>query len=215
MASNCLLTARINTASVPESIPVRKRSWLIRKAVAIALLFLVTVTMKERKWVYTCNILRLIRTCNKVQKFSIRRTRLRHIEFGKHIISIQVHVHVVYVLLLFKYNLLVHLIYISIYSFIFGVCQRESPNQAWWVTTNIHIIKALTRVLLNDAAHCLQFGSNPQLLDLEPLNHWISALLYIYESNHDLLYANNKGIDQSAHPPSLISAFVIRCLDIL
>ena len=28
-----------------------------------------------------------------------------------------------------------------------------------------------------------------------------------------LPYANNKGADQPAHPRSLISAFVIRCLD--
>ena len=26
-------------------------------------------------------------------------------------------------------------------------------------------------------------------------------------------YANNKDADQPAHPPSLISAFVVRCLD--
>ena len=26
-------------------------------------------------------------------------------------------------------------------------------------------------------------------------------------------YANNKGADQPAHPSSLISAFVVRCLD--
>ena len=26
-------------------------------------------------------------------------------------------------------------------------------------------------------------------------------------------YANNKGADQSAHPRSLISAFIVRCLD--
>ena len=26
-------------------------------------------------------------------------------------------------------------------------------------------------------------------------------------------YANNKGTDQTAHPRSLISAFVVRCLD--
>ena len=26
-------------------------------------------------------------------------------------------------------------------------------------------------------------------------------------------YANNKGADQPAHPRSLISAFVVRCLD--
>ena len=28
-----------------------------------------------------------------------------------------------------------------------------------------------------------------------------------------VLYANNKSADQSAHPRSLISAFVVRCLD--
>ena len=28
-----------------------------------------------------------------------------------------------------------------------------------------------------------------------------------------LSYANNKGADQPAHPHSLISAFVVRCLD--
>ena len=28
-----------------------------------------------------------------------------------------------------------------------------------------------------------------------------------------LQYANNKGADQPAHPRSLISAFVVRCLD--
>ena len=28
-----------------------------------------------------------------------------------------------------------------------------------------------------------------------------------------MLYANNKGADQPAHPHSLISSFVVRCLD--
>ena len=28
-----------------------------------------------------------------------------------------------------------------------------------------------------------------------------------------MLYANNKGADQPAHPCSLISTFVVRCLD--
>ena len=28
-----------------------------------------------------------------------------------------------------------------------------------------------------------------------------------------MLYANNKGADQPAHPHSVISAFVVRCLD--
>ena len=39
----------------------------------------------------------------------------------------------------------------------------------------------------------------------------------LYESHHEktclMLYANNKGADQPAHPHSLISAFVVRCLD--
>ena len=39
----------------------------------------------------------------------------------------------------------------------------------------------------------------------------------IYEPGHEKLclmsYANNKGADQPAHPRSLISAFVVRCLD--
>ena len=38
-----------------------------------------------------------------------------------------------------------------------------------------------------------------------------------YEPGHEkmslMLYANNKGADQPVHPRSLISAFVIRCLD--
>ena len=39
----------------------------------------------------------------------------------------------------------------------------------------------------------------------------------IYEPDHEKMrlmsYANNKGADQAAHPRSLISAFVVRCLD--
>ena len=38
-----------------------------------------------------------------------------------------------------------------------------------------------------------------------------------YESGHEktclMSYANNKGADQPTHPRSLISAFVVRCLD--
>ena len=40
---------------------------------------------------------------------------------------------------------------------------------------------------------------------------------YIHEPRHEKMclmsYANNKGADQPAHPRSLISAFVVRCLD--
>ena len=39
----------------------------------------------------------------------------------------------------------------------------------------------------------------------------------IYEPGHEKMclmsYANTKGADQPAHPHSLISAFVVRCLD--
>ena len=39
----------------------------------------------------------------------------------------------------------------------------------------------------------------------------------IFEPGHEKMclmsYANNKGADQPAHPRSLISAFVVRCLD--
>ena len=39
----------------------------------------------------------------------------------------------------------------------------------------------------------------------------------IYEPRHEkacfMPYANNKGADQPVHPHSLISTFVVRCLD--
>ena len=39
----------------------------------------------------------------------------------------------------------------------------------------------------------------------------------IFETGHEKMclmsYANNKGADQPPHPRSLISAFVVRCLD--
>ena len=44
-----------------------------------------------------------------------------------------------------------------------------------------------------------------------------SDLHYKYEPGHEKMclmsYANNKGADQPAHPRSLISTFVVRCLD--
>ena len=38
-------------------------------------------------------------------------------------------------------------------------------------------------------------------------------LSQIHEKTCLMSYANNKGADQPAHPRSLISAFVVRCLD--
>ena len=44
----------------------------------------------------------------------------------------------------------------------------------------------------------------------------IFSIIFIYEPGHEKMcfmsYANNKGADQPAHPRSLISAFVVRCL---
>ena len=44
-----------------------------------------------------------------------------------------------------------------------------------------------------------------------------SVTATIFEPGHEetclMSYANNKGADQPAHPRSLISAFVVRCLD--
>ena len=37
--------------------------------------------------------------------------------------------------------------------------------------------------------------------------------LTIFEPRHEKTYANNKGADQPAHPCSLISTFVLHCLD--
>ena len=45
----------------------------------------------------------------------------------------------------------------------------------------------------------------------------LTMLTDIHEPGHEKMrlmsYANNKGADQPAHPRSLISAFVVRCLD--
>ena len=49
------------------------------------------------------------------------------------------------------------------------------------------------------------------------LKQHLVLLRSIYEPCHEKMclmsYANNKGADQPAHPRSLISAFVVRCLD--
>ena len=58
----------------------------------------------------------------------------------------------------------------------------------------------------------------------EKLSHWIHSynkgfpnMSLMYEPGHEktclVSYANNKCADQPAHPRSLISAFVVRCLD--
>ena len=47
--------------------------------------------------------------------------------------------------------------------------------------------------------------------------NWLVCCSYMYLShvveNLFMPYVNNKGADQLAHPHSLISAFVVRCLD--
>ena len=55
------------------------------------------------------------------------------------------------------------------------------------------------------------------LLRLTVLILKTASLLNTFEPGHEKMclmpYANNKGADQTAHPRSLISAFVVRCLD--
>ena len=49
------------------------------------------------------------------------------------------------------------------------------------------------------------------------LSYWVTIQNNAYELGHEKIcfmsYANNKGADQPAHPRSLISAFVVHCLD--
>ena len=59
-----------------------------------------------------------------------------------------------------------------------------------------------------------------QLLNFQPysFNKIMTKTLWIItEPGHEKMclmsYANNKGADQPAHPRSLITAFVVRCLD--
>ena len=53
---------------------------------------------------------------------------------------------------------------------------------------------------------------------LYPFYFFFSGVMFcsLYEPGHEKMclmsYANNKGADQPAHPRSLISAFVVRCL---
>ena len=47
---------------------------------------------------------------------------------------------------------------------------------------------------------------------------WMLYLKFVNNLSHIMrkpVYANNKGEDQPAHPRRLISAFVVRCLDII
>ena len=57
------------------------------------------------------------------------------------------------------------------------------------------------------------------LVFVPPDTHILYNLLFLFEPGHEKMclmsYANNKGADQPAHPRSLISAFVVRCLDII
>ena len=48
---------------------------------------------------------------------------------------------------------------------------------------------------------------------ISTLSHWQAHIGATSWENLFLSYANNKGADQPAHPRSLISAFVVRCLD--
>ena len=62
--------------------------------------------------------------------------------------------------------------------------------------------------------NCLSRTSD---LNTKPERPLIIGQIFGIEPGHEkmclMLYANNKGADQTAHPRSLISAFVVRCLD--
>ena len=58
-------------------------------------------------------------------------------------------------------------------------------------------------MIYTEAIPVLCAGVNVQIIPLEP-GHEKMCLMS---------YANNKGADQPAHPRSLISAFVVHCLD--
>ena len=71
--------------------------------------------------------------------------------------------------------------------------------------------------------HTLSAKTQIGLCILQPTDFSIGGLYIVrdrrllIELDHEKMclmsYANNKGADQPAHPRSLISAFVVRCLD--
>ena len=73
----------------------------------------------------------------------------------------------------------------------------------WYKKIKLSLRKPRHAVILASYPHGKIFNSTSQALK-EP-HHDKTCLL--------LPYANNKGADQPAHPHSLISAFVVRCLD--
>ena len=69
------------------------------------------------------------------------------------------------------------------------------------------------------AGLCLAWSETPEDTFCRVVAHVHVCVLYefLYEPGHEKMclmsYAKNKGTDQPAHPRSLISAFVVRCLD--
>ena len=57
----------------------------------------------------------------------------------------------------------------------------------------------------------------PQLASHDKISQQINPVWFVFEPGHEKMcfmsYANNKGADQPAHLRSLMSAFVVRCLD--
>ena len=73
----------------------------------------------------------------------------------------------------------------------------------------------LTRPILCSRRYKLQPNSSiaVQVLSEEENLRLVDCFSYKWASWENLSYANNNGGDQAAHPHSLISAFVVRCLD--
>ena len=83
-----------------------------------------------------------------------------------------------------------------------GVSSKKDNSRCVMSSARLSIVVAVVVVADNDISTHLTFIT---------IEHNIS------ETGHKKMcltsYANNKGADQPAHPRSLISSFVIRCLD--
>ena len=109
------------------------------------------------------------------------------------------------------------------------------PNMCWWnecshplppwyqhsyfVNNGIQLFMLQNKSLLLKLVLNLQFNSETDEVDIwwKLKKTFLKFSLKTYEPGHEKMclmsYANNKGADQPVHPRSLISAFVVRCLD--
>ena len=98
---------------------------------------------------------------------------------------------------------------------------KKVPWNNWfcngWQTWIFPLCRISYSIWTTEVSHC----TINMALDSEKHIRWvfhenlgkISKILHKTRENLFMLYANNKGADRPAHPRSLISTFVIRCLD--